>query len=496
MRGMLKGLGKFSGVVFLLLAFFLSFKAVIDPDFGWHLRAGQYIWENHEVPKTDLFSFTLPDYPYVHHSWLTELAIYLFYHVLGLWGVSLFYALVAAGGFWLLAARIEQRRSTLRTRWILLFFVPLVMWVVGMRTQVVTFFLLNLILYLFERIRTVAIHRLLVLPLLFLTWANLHGGFLLGLFFLVLYCGFRAFDISRSDLPPLRKSWLVALLAVVVMLSFVAALVTPYGKGTYGIAATIATNRFNWEHNLDWKPLMSETHTAIFAGMLYLGVLAALASKTVALREKFVIGMFFFLSLVSRHYVLPLLVVLTPPLVLLALHLIARRLRAGRGYVFPLRIAWAAVIIAYTGMGIGEFWKMKEAYSSPSFYATELSRELKYPHGAVSFMQEHGIPQRLLNNLSWGGYLVWQFPGKRFFIDGRMENFFIDGHSFALDYWTMTRLESGWDRLLSQYGIDGILAPGQPGKTWPLTEFLRRDASWRIVYEDGVSLLAVRSEDQ
>ena len=42
-----------------------------DPDFWWHLKTGQYIWQNHKLPVPDPFAYTTymhPD-PYPAKAW-------------------------------------------------------------------------------------------------------------------------------------------------------------------------------------------------------------------------------------------------------------------------------------------------------------------------------------------------------------------------------------------------------------------------------------------
>jgi hypothetical protein len=54
----------FQTILFLLLLFlvtvFLTYANEIDDlDFWWHLRAGELIYETHEIPQKDDFSYTI-----------------------------------------------------------------------------------------------------------------------------------------------------------------------------------------------------------------------------------------------------------------------------------------------------------------------------------------------------------------------------------------------------------------------------------------------------
>jgi len=49
-------------------------KGVQDPDFFWHITAGQWIAQHGQVPNTDPFSFTWAGKPWVPIEWLPALS--------------------------------------------------------------------------------------------------------------------------------------------------------------------------------------------------------------------------------------------------------------------------------------------------------------------------------------------------------------------------------------------------------------------------------------
>src|SRR5215475_5606608 len=74
----LKLLPSMSDFAFLLPIIFLfgrmdGLKTLLgDGDTGWHLRAGDWILANHQVPAIDLFSFTKLGQPWIAWEWLSE----------------------------------------------------------------------------------------------------------------------------------------------------------------------------------------------------------------------------------------------------------------------------------------------------------------------------------------------------------------------------------------------------------------------------------------
>ena len=71
---------------------FLS-RPLYDPDFYWHLKTGQWIWQHKSLPATD--PFTIPPLPppsprtefILSSYWLSQLILYVFYSLGGMSGI-------------------------------------------------------------------------------------------------------------------------------------------------------------------------------------------------------------------------------------------------------------------------------------------------------------------------------------------------------------------------------------------------------------------------
>src|SRR5574340_1215076 len=90
---MLRKILKVFFIVLILFLFYIKSLSFLDPDFGWHLQTGRIIL-SFGVPKTDPFSYTMPNYPYVDHSWLTDLAIAKLYPLVGIAGLTMLFTIV------------------------------------------------------------------------------------------------------------------------------------------------------------------------------------------------------------------------------------------------------------------------------------------------------------------------------------------------------------------------------------------------------------------
>ena len=164
------------------LAAMLGLRRLGDSDTWWHLAAGRWIAEHHTIPHTDTLSYTVPDHPWINLQWLFDLFIYALYRtgdttLVVLAGV-VFYAAAAAVllknlrlslgpavaavmGLWALA--IAQGRFTIRP-------------------EMVSFLLLEIVLFLCATGSRTGARRLWLLPAVMLLWVNTHGIFVIGAF--------------------------------------------------------------------------------------------------------------------------------------------------------------------------------------------------------------------------------------------------------------------------------------------------------------------------
>ena len=95
-------------------------------------------------------------------------------------------------------------------------------------------------------------------------------------------------------------------------------------------------------------------------------------------------------------------------------------------------------------------------------------------------------PGRLLNDYSWGGYLIWSLGELQpVFIDGRAD---VYGDRILRDYADMVSLAPGWRDRLEAYAIDRVLLP----PATPLVQALQLSGDWAPAYSDKTSLLLVR----
>src|SRR4051794_29141537 len=60
---------------FLALVFLLGAFPLKDTDFWWHLRTGDLIRQGGQVPRTDLYTFTVPEHRWTDLHWGFQVAL-------------------------------------------------------------------------------------------------------------------------------------------------------------------------------------------------------------------------------------------------------------------------------------------------------------------------------------------------------------------------------------------------------------------------------------
>jgi hypothetical protein len=392
----------------LLLYFVYPYS---DYDWGWHYRYGEYFFTQGKVLRHDIFSWTMPGYEWVNHSWLFDLVLYVVYTRFGFIGLS-----VAGALSGLLTFHICVRQARLgywQTGIVAIFFALLTkdILIQGLRTQVVGLLLLAVLGDLLTRQREGQTWVYWFLPGLFCLWANLHGSFLLGLVVTGVFLGWELV-LSQIQGTPLPRRWFYFVGSLVA--SIAATLINPFTYGVYLEARRHFANP-HLTYVVEWMPpnfselvgLVFLTYTLIVAyGFVSRRSLADVPHLLVAA------GTFYMAATTRRH--VAVFVVLSLPLVALVLRDVRFRMEE-----VARTSAAAAVIVAI--IGITAYHKREElqdfAHSSMYTYCRYGSQ---CSEGLAQFLLKHPPMGRGFNFYDWGGFLIGRGVPTKLFIDGRM----------------------------------------------------------------------------
>jgi hypothetical protein len=488
-----------------LLIFILSlaFQVPTEPDFGWHLRTGldllQHGWQ---MPMTDPYSHTMPDWPWVEHAWLTDGVLALIHRGLGgagLLGAIAFFSAVTVGAFAVAAGPARADRTFKLTA------VAAALWVarpfLGARTQLVTLLGVALVLWIWHRSREGRSVWLWTVPPLFLLWGNLHGGFTAGLFALALILAVSA--AARAVIvrwpgaaQPLEEpvpAWpQIGSLALAIGAATVLTFVNPYGWRLYQEIFLSLSDRFMLETLHEWQPLSLQT----YAGQLYAGYLVGLgAAMGMGYRRiepiRWVV-LAVFLGLSFRHWRnIPFFLIVSLPLAAEVLQMIALRAMAWMPAAarHPKKWSLAAAFIVAIGLSALSPEHLTRVVRS-GLAAEEFFRNTSYPIEAVQWVKANRdrVGARMFNEYGHGGFLLWWLPGERIFIDGRMPAWRIGGRHIFKDYLALTNWDPPALGVLDKYLVDWALVK----RDSPLERALAGKRGWGTVYADAKVTIFVR----
>jgi hypothetical protein len=455
------------GVYALLLA---AGNALLnDPDTMWQITVGQWILDHHAVPETDIYSFTMQGQPWISTQWLAQVMFAKAFTIAGWNGPVVLAASAIAVAFALLARFLSRRISETATLVFVSAALALTVPHLLARPHALS---MPLMVAWIAGLITAADRReapsFKLLPLMAL-WANLHGGFVFGLFFI----GPVALDAVVSAEAKSRKT-LALRWAVFGVAALVATCANPYGWNAILASQKILNLGGALPLILEWRPA-DFGHLGAFELCLLLAIGLTLfrGVRLPPVRILILLGLLHMALSQGRAadilaMVAPL--VLAAPLAAqigAAEVLNAKGRSPSRGLLFA---GLAAALIA------GTF-----AYTSMRSFAPNTRGS---PVAAVNALKKLNLT-RVFNDYDFGGYLIAH--GVAPFIDGRTELY---GEKFFVDHDAASGLREPDNlfRLLEQYKIEATLMRTQSAAT----KLLDHVDGWQKIYSDDIATIYLR----
>lgn len=472
----------------LIAVFLLFFLSPIDTDLGWHLRYGEYFLQTGKILKENEFTYFLADYRWINPFVLYEIFTAAIYKLGGLTGLSLAYAGLMTMTFGLYS-RISPKLPFVNL--LTFFIITGTSWHVfslGLRAQIFSFLGL-IILFLVVCKKPLASLLLFLFPSLFLVWSNTHGGFVLGLAVLGLAVVSAIIKAAIRMCKPIphrgwKRSFTPVLLLVSAVLSAAAVLINPYGVGIYKEALRHAQYPLD-KLIAEWVPPSHESKVLIVVTALLVAFLVINSTN----KQKFfwisVSVLFAVLTFKARRFMpyfglaAALAVVTSYEHWLLKAEQKVQKyavLLLGTGYlILFLRI------VPHT-LNVDTDWKK---YCS--------ANQVKQPCRAVEFIRSNPIQDKnVFAAYEWGGFLEWQLPQYKYFVDGRMPAWPTpEGESPYTIYLEIIQARPGYQEKLDGYGTDWLLIGSGTFLDIELQKRSKEDQDqvWNQVYRDNLAVI-------
>lgn len=464
--------------IVLTIVFALAHGSVADPDIWWHLHNADYLVQHHALPRSDMYSYTVPGHTWINHEWLAELPYYFGWRALGLRGIdAVTFAVLSLIFLGLLYLCYRQSRHYKASVVACCYAALLASVSFGPRTILFGYACLVALLIVLQRFRQKGGGPVWLIPPLFCLWVNTHGSWLIGLIVFSIIVAAGLFEgrwgavTAEAWTPAQRNKMLLAWCASVGAL-----FVNPFGLRLVFYPLDLAfRQKLNVEHVAEWVSVNFHDTRGKLVLVLLIALLigALLRSCRWTLTE---LGLLTFALYSGLTYIrfLFLLGIVVAPVLAKILDFVPRYRREADTPVFN------AVVILFMIVGVSHFW--------PQEAQLQTAVGDQYPVEAVAYLEAHPPQGRMLNFYLWGGYMNWKDPSLKIFLDSRVDIFEYSG--VLKDYLDLLALNHP-EPLLDKYSIRYVLFP--PGE--PLTYVLEHDSKWRVLYRDKISVLLERAND-
>jgi hypothetical protein len=367
-----------------------------DPDLWGHLRFGLDALRDRRLETTDPYSFT-SDIPWLNHEWLSELAMGVAYAAGGVPGLWLLKSLLVGASLVALYRTLRDVSEPARW-WIFLIIVlacaPIV---ITLRPQLWSVLALSTLVATGSWSTT---RKLLLWPLVFVLWANSHGGWIVGLG--VVAATVAGMILDRVNRHEIRQH------LVLVAACAAATLINPYGIHLWTfIWSTVGLGR----DIEDWQPVWQ---TQVSIAVLWAAVTGAILMMSRRSSRKWSAMLpAVMLGLASLKVVR-----------LIGLYAItAAPLYGGGGHRSPtatlapgaIALMWVAALVPAAVMTSSQL----RCLPVSGYWAPDLD--------AAGMLMSPSVAGRLMVPFNWGQFAIWHFsPRLRVSMDGRRETVYSD----------------------------------------------------------------------
>ncbi len=497
-----------------------------DPDLWWHLKTGEYIVENWEIPDADPFAYTSPrplsagQKEGLRSQWLGQVIYHLAYAAGGLPGVAILRNLLVLLPPLMVYLWLARRRAGLLPS-LAVASLPGVFFAIHLfysfeRPQGFSFSLALVVVMLLEWIKARSREprkdfAYLLLPAVMALWSNIHPGFIVGNVIIIIYASSEAFlwawrKIRRSETQGASPVFFAVCLAGVLG-SFLNPntykLFYAYFTGIFGMFITDITNPItrsgggSWVRDvvLEYKPLVYFYRKLgydwlivywIFTVFLYVFLLLKyLLRRSFDLAEFLTVTMLvMFANMYARGLMFSLAV-----MPFFMAKTVVETMQDGKALRRLSRSAVAAMLVLSVAFCAHAYRR------TPMLLSTGIAKSWIspwYPTLAAKFLKQNPVKPPMYNYYTWGGFLIWSlYPDYSVFIDGR-----------ALENWANRTADAilkaypGWRSNLDAYRINFIVIPPvfrESGHVIPLAVGLAKDDLWELVFLRNNSAVFVRN---
>lgn len=501
---MVRTLDTVSLLCFALAAVSLSIFTIVNLDMGFHLRAGELIWETGRIPTQDVFSYVAEGRRWVDSQWLFQTVAYGANAMAGVAGLVALRALAVGALIGALFAASHRSGSLAIALALGLLAVFACLERFTLRPDLFTMTFLAVFVAGWERFERHPRLWLVTLPVLQVIWTNSHALHVLGPLYLGAALAGRLIDTHMRRIgirvtAPAEDARALRQRAVMVLLCTLAVLFN--ANGVDGILYPFQLYR-ELRGEVSWFPPVYELMPTLereirmvlsplvfFRVLVALSVLAMAACwRSLRLGDLLPYAVFLYLSLEAVRNV-PLFVIVALPIAARCLRELMERLPAGRrpsagviaiGTAFSMIAVTGCVVLGTTSGALYRHLGWQRSFGIGD------SRELPGPE---IINRLRGVEGRILNDPNLGGFLISRlYPEKQVAVDGRWEVY----GELLPDVRRVFHDRAAFLSFTSRYGVDAVVLRKRSGIVRFTPRMLRSIPDFRLAMETPNTLLYER----
>jgi len=503
--------------VFLVLT--SNAKLSGEDDLFWHLSTARYIIDNAEIPSTDVFSYMTYGKTWIPFEWGWDILAYFVYKIDRFVSLAFFSTCLILLTYFLLYRSLKTSGVSLSLSVLCLTILTLGLMVrFTVKPHLVSYLFLSLVLSILIGYKYVSPHKvknLFFLPLIFILWANIHMGVLAGIALLSVFTAsevviFRMRNKLSSFPADISSPSRLRVVLLIYILSLGACLVNPHGLETYSYVISHLKLK-QMEVVYEWLSPFTSAYVFRSYNIIYYLYLAAsplVVYYSFCSRDIFpllVYGVFLYHSTTSVRFTSDFLVTGTFFLVT-SVDFVMKKSSAlkkveeliNRKLFFKVFLCLVLVLLIASVPGSRLYSFL--GYQRIAGIGVDFDN---FPSKMIEFMKQTQIAdigERPFNSYETGGYFIWNFPGKKNFIDSRGVN-----DEVWERYVSVINTQPGFLQILDNlkpdyfmWFVPDVNYSRDPGflNYGILSYLFNSPQEWKLVYWDDMSLLFVRNSEK
>lgn len=471
-----------NGIIVVLL--FLLFVGFFHPitaftqDLGRHIKTGEIILQTQSVPKTNLYSYTYPHYPFINHHWFSEVVFYSITTVTTLVGLQIATTGIVMLSFLILLLAVRKKAYPLALGIGGILYIRLLFERSDTRPEMFSFLFLSLFVTILYRNQEKFTKWIFALPALELLWVNMHIYFFVGIVLIGLFL------ITARK----RKT-----LLIVFLLTCLATLINPNGLQEALYPLSVFHNYgYTIEENQQMFLLLGlglrqGTYLTITIISVLFFISLLFNRKKVALIDWLLFIVFLLASMLAvRNIPLFLFTTFIPFTIHFSALCKSLVTNITKKYSVALPLLYGLLVLCF-------LWQAANFISLKGF-GTGVSSGAK---PAVDFFIKNNLKGPIFNNFDIGSYLDFRlYPKEKVFLDGRPEAY--PAAFLQQTYIPMQENPTLFDKTAQKYRFNTIFFSHTDQTPWgeKFLQTIITNKMWVPIYLDDTVIIFVKNTPQ